>query len=200
MKYIENNGNKLIIKKERSNTENTYWITIKFEGQPNKQKSIYPVHMEMQILIKNGNYINKNITFKEGSNTISILSHNRDITENRYKDESFVSIRYTDEYNNIKKEDTKVVKPDRMNNYDEFMNIGSLLIKNDICLDMKAFCNIFQKSVSEFKNLTKDNKGMAIDSLTYKEFEMDIDKTIDPSRISLLRQKIIQNTIPRRYK
>ena len=180
MEY-RNNNNKLIIKQETENNNGAYWITINFEEENKK-------YMQMQIFVKSGEIINKSITLKENTNRIQISSHNHDNQESF--DESFITINYKDYFSIKEKSDSIILDNIKINNEEEAIIITELLKNNGITVDTDSLFKLFQKSLSEYKKLSSDN----IDSeKEYLEISKDVDKTLKPIRLDIVRQNLLDS-------
>ena len=68
MQYIDEKGNKLIIKKDYENqNDGSYWIVISFKSMPEKDVTIHSKNMSMQIFVRGGEIVNRTITIKENT-------------------------------------------------------------------------------------------------------------------------------------
>ena len=166
MQYIEDNGNRLIVKKVYENqSEGSYWIAIHFKSMPKKDLSIYSRNMSMQVFVRDGNIINRSITIKETPHIVSVTAHNHEDREGF--DESFITIDYNDiytenkKYNGIytesKKHDEVILDNAKINDEEEEILIEELLKNNNIGCSIEPFMKLFHMSLEELNNLIRDD-------------------------------------------
>ena len=142
----------------------------------------------MQIFVKSGEIINKSITFRENTNMIQITSHNHDNQESF--DESFISINYKDYFSVKEKNDSITLDNIKINDEEEAIIITELLKNNGINIDTDSLFRLFQKSLSEYKRLLSND----IDSeKEYLKISKDVDKTLKPIRLDIVRQRLLDS-------
>lgn len=196
MKYINENENKLIIKKGYyNNTNRSYWITITYKSMPKKDASIHPISMSMQVFVKDGEIINRSITLKETPHIISATTHNHEDVEvfdvdklvKKY-DESFVEIDYRDLYNVTSKKNNMVLDNIRISDEEEEIILKELFEEKNIKINMVPFKKVFQKSLSELNSLTEE-KSEEESKKIYEEYKENIEEALKPFRLDIIKQK-----------
>lgn len=189
MQYIKEDGSKLIIKKEYEH-DNSYWILIDYIKTHNKQKSLYPTNMNMQIFVKDGNIINKSLNIYEGSTSVGVFSHNHDNRESF--DESFVNVHSKDYYSVKENKDSMVLDNIKISREEEEIIITELLKDNSIDVNIEELLKLFQKDLCEYKRLAGDNLDAEKE---YTEIENIVENIIKTIRIDIFRQKIIESQL-----
>lgn len=189
MQYIKEDGSKLIIKKEYEH-DNSYWILVDYIKIHNKQKSLYPTNMNMQIFVKDGDIINKSLNVYEGPTAVGVFSHNHDNRESF--DESFINVHSKDYYNIKEKKDSMVLDNIKISLEEEEIIITELLKNNNINVNVEELLKLFQKDLCEYKRLTKDDLD---EEKEYIEIETIVENIIKTIRIDTFRQKIIKSQL-----
>ena len=140
----------LKVKKEYENkSTRSYWITTNFASFQDSSATGFPMVMEMQIFVKGGEIINRNITFREGVNMINASSHNYDSSEGF--NESFVNIKYKNCLQIKEKKDEMILDNVKISEEEERIILSELFKNNGLNIDMDAFSKLFHKSLSELK-------------------------------------------------
>ena len=188
MQYKEEKGNELIIKKGYENkSDGSYWITVHFKSKARENVSLHSTNMSMQVFVRGGEIVNRTMTIKEKPYIISVTTHNH---EDRVGfDESFVQMKYLDIYNVTKKEDSMILDNVRLTDEEEQIIITELFKNNNINLNTDSFLKLFQTTLTDLKNLAKDDNESNSEN-HFKDYESNLDKTIKPIRLDKMKEKI----------
>ena len=196
MQYIDEKGNKLIIKKDYENqSDGSYWIVISFKSMPKKNVTIHSKNMSMQIFVRGGEIVNRNMTIKETPYIISASTHNYERRE--AYDESFVKIDYKDLYTTSSKKDSMVLDPVKLTDEEQEIILEQLFKDNNIKISMTPFLNLFQKSLSELKALTEEYEDMKSE-LIFNDYENEVENLLKPIRVSTMRQEWLKKEYERK--
>lgn len=193
MQYIEEKGNKLIVKKSyENNNDGSYWIIVSFNS--NSTETMHSRTMSMQLFVKGGEIVNRTITIQELPYILSVSSHK--YIGDVYEDASRVQIDYKNENAINKKERNKhdEIELDNFTLNEKGENVRNILTKekeqeaikslleiNNIFIDTNALIKLFQVDLDYIKRLAKEEEKET-DYLHYKEFEDSINKVFASKR------------------
>lgn len=193
MQYIEEKGNKLIVKKAyENNNDGSYWIIVSFNS--NSTETMHSRTMSMQLFVKGGEIVNRTITIQELPYILSVSSHK--YIGDVYEDASRIQIDYKNE-NAINEKERKKHDEIELDNFtlnEKGENVRNILTKekeqeavkslleiNNIFIDTNALIKLFQVDLDYIKRLAKEEEKET-DYLHYKEFEDSINKVFAPKR------------------
>lgn len=192
MKYIDGN-NKLIVTQEFANQEKTaYWIVLDFCSDKHLEETGHLTSMKMHLYVNRGDIINKCITLKEGLNELRLSSHNHDNDGYKY-DIPYTSVEFNDYYLVNKKKDEREAKENkRLTTKEEASAVSNMLIDNEINVDATSIIHLLQKSLVEYKNMTRDDNGLFKDALIFGDFESTIENIFKYIRVDKFKQNFLK--------
>ena len=196
--YIEEKGNKLIVKKAyENNNDGSYWIIVSFNS--NSTETIHSRTMSMQLFVKGGEIVNRTITIQELPYILSVSSHK--YIGDVYEDASRIQINYKNENAINEKERNKhdEIELDNFTLNEKGENVRNILTKekeqeavksllemNNIFIDTNALIKLFQVDLDYIKRLAKEEEEKETDYLHYKEFEDSINKVFASKRTLII--------------